>query len=300
MAAPNDFNDNVLYDEEDVFVTKDSSVRVLNNKRLSLFGSVWLNGLPLSANEGGGGQVLSVNGEIGDVQLDAVDIPVSPSGTVQSSVTNLNNQVVNKAEKGVVIGTTAPLTGGGDLSSSRQLDISTFTSVTKGAVPPPISVIGKYLKDNGTWDSPAAGGITDGNKGDITVSGTGTLWVVNDGAVTKTEVGLSNVDNTSDINKPVSTAQQSALNSKVDSTRSLTTTAPLTGGGDLSVNRTLDINNFSTNVKGAVPAPVTVTGKFLRDDGSWQNAGTQVVPVAYNSWPPASPQPNTLYLRLAP
>lgn len=32
--------------------------------------------------------------------------------------------------------------------------------------------------------------------------------------VTKTDVGLSNVDNTSDLNKPISTAQQSALNQK--------------------------------------------------------------------------------------
>jgi len=34
-------------------------------------------------------------------------------------------------------------------------------------------------------------------------------------SLTKTDVGLGNVDNTSDINKPVSTAQQSAINSAV-------------------------------------------------------------------------------------
>jgi len=28
--------------------------------------------------------------------------------------------------------------------------------------------------------------------------------------------------------------------------------------------------------------------------------GTPVVPVPYNSWPPANPVPNTLYIRLAP
>lgn len=36
-------------------------------------------------------------------------------------------------------------------------------------------------------------------------------------AVTKLQVGLGNVDNTSDANKPVSTAQQMALNLKLDS-----------------------------------------------------------------------------------
>ena len=37
-------------------------------------------------------------------------------------------------------------------------------------------------------------------------------------AVTKTQVGLGNADNTSDANKPVSTAQQTALNLKADDT----------------------------------------------------------------------------------
>ena len=35
-------------------------------------------------------------------------------------------------------------------------------------------------------------------------------------SLTKSDVGLSNVDNTSDLNKPISTATQTALNSKVD------------------------------------------------------------------------------------
>lgn len=37
-------------------------------------------------------------------------------------------------------------------------------------------------------------------------------------ALTKANVGLGNVDNTSDLNKPVSTAQQTALNGKTDTT----------------------------------------------------------------------------------
>ena len=38
------------------------------------------------------------------------------------------------------------------------------------------------------------------------------------GGLTKANVGLGNVDNTSDLNKPVSTAQQTALNGKTDTT----------------------------------------------------------------------------------
>ena len=55
----------------------------------------------------------------------------------------------------------------------------------------------------------------------------------------------------------------------VPTTRTLTTTAPLTGGGDLSVNRTLDISVFNLTTKGAVPPPTTATGRYLKDDGSW-------------------------------
>jgi len=60
-------------------------------------------------------------------------------------------------------------------------------------------------------------------------------------AVTKEQVGLGNADNTRDANKPVSTAQQTALNLKVDKTTTVTGTGSLTGGGDLSANRTINI-----------------------------------------------------------
>lgn len=46
--------------------------------------------------------------------------------------------------------------------------------------------------------------------------------------LTKSDVGLSNVDNTSDLAKPISTATQSALNAKQDSSPALTSIAGLT------------------------------------------------------------------------
>lgn len=94
------------------------------------------------------------------------------------------------------------------------------------------------------------GSVGDGDKGDVTVSGSGAVWTINDGVVsngkladmpantlkgnntgssatpadltvsaTKLMLALNNVDNTSDADKPISTATQSALNLKIDLTQ---------------------------------------------------------------------------------
>jgi len=78
---------------------------------------------------------------------------------------------------------------------------------------------------------PAGAGITDGDKGDIVVSASGATWMFDSTVVTavaktvlddatvgamRITLGLGAVDNTSDVAKPVSTAQQTALNLKAD------------------------------------------------------------------------------------
>jgi hypothetical protein len=67
----------------------------------------------------------------------------------------LVSDVAVKADKTTTIATTAPLTGGGDLSANRTLGIDVFTATVKGAVPPPTTVSGKVLSDNGTWVVPS-------------------------------------------------------------------------------------------------------------------------------------------------
>lgn len=59
--------------------------------------------------------------------------------------------------------------------------------------------------------------------------------------LTKADVGLGSVDNTADTAKPVSTAQQTALNAKVDTTRSVTAGTGLTGGGTLAADRSFAV-----------------------------------------------------------
>lgn len=98
-------------------------------------------------------------------------------------------------------------------------------------------------------------------------SGGGTAGVTSvntrTGAVTlaKGDVGLSNVDNTSDANKPVSTAQQTALNAKVDK-------ATLTAKGDLyaaTAASTVTRLGLGTNGQGLVVDTTTPTGMKWAD-----------------------------------
>ena len=77
------------------------------------------------------------------------------------------------------------------------------------------STSGKFrAKQNGTNIDLSSGvGVSDGDKGDIIVSGSGTVWSL-DAAPARSTLSINNVDNTSDLGKPVSTAQQTALNLK--------------------------------------------------------------------------------------
>ena len=82
--------------------------------------------------------------------------------------------------------------------------------------------------------------------------------------LTKSDVGLANVDNTSDANKPVSTATQTALNGKASTTHSHT-------AGDIS-SGTLAI--------GRIPTGITGTTVALGNDARFSDARTPTAHVA--------------------
>ena len=117
--------------------------------------------------------------------------------------------------------------------------------------------------------------------------------------VTKAQVGLGNVDNTSDANKPISTATQTALNSKVDKV----TTASQVYGTDTQGNQTtynkddfgkvddVQVNGISVvankianiTIPDPLPNQTGNTGKFLTTDGtdaSWEDATS----VTFRTW----------------
>jgi hypothetical protein len=57
--------------------------------------------------------------------------------------------------------------------------------------------------------------------------------------------------------------------SLVETSRTISTTPPLTGGGDLSSNRTLAVNDFSPFSKGVVPASTGLSTDYLAADNTW-------------------------------
>jgi hypothetical protein len=85
--------------------------------------------------------------------------------------------------------------------------------------------------------------------------------------ITKTDVGLANLDNTSDANKPVSTATQTALDLKANLANPTFTgtvnAAALTLSGDLTVNgTTTTVNSTTVNVTNAFVFEGTTADAF--------------------------------------
>jgi hypothetical protein len=106
-------------------------------------------------------------------------------------------------------------------------------------------------------------------------------------------VGLANVDNTTDANKPVSTATQTALDLKVDESLFDAKGDLLVASADntpakLSIGTNgylLTANSSATNGVEWAAAPVSLpsqtgnSGKYLTTDGSSATWGTLVVPI---------------------
>jgi len=104
---------------------------------------------------------------------------------------------------------------------------------------------------------------TGGTTGQVLKKNSGTNYDTSFATLNKTDVGLSNVDNTSDLNKPISTAEQTALNAKqatlVSGTNIKTINGTtLLGSGDLVISGGGGGSGTVTNVSSST-ADLTVT-----------------------------------------
>jgi hypothetical protein len=143
---------------------------------------------------GGGGAVDSVNGETGTVVLDATNTPPASIGAAAASHTHAQADITSLTTD---LGNKQPLDG--DLTAIAALTPTNDDVMQRKA---------------GAWTNRTPAQL----KTDL--------------ALAKGDVGLSNVDNTSDASKPISTLTQAALDAKQPLDADLTTIAGLTATTD--------------------------------------------------------------------
>ena len=165
---------------------------------------------------GGGGSVTGVKGDtetdyrVGNVNLTPANIGAVPTSTTVNGHALTGNITISKSDVGL---------GNVDNTSDANKPISTATQTAlDGKVD---KVTGKGLSTNDFADVllTKLNGIESGaQKNTVTgiKGGAESSYRVGNVNITKANIGLGNVDNTSDTNKPISTATQAALDNKVD------------------------------------------------------------------------------------
>lgn len=120
--------------------------------------------------------------------------------------------------------------------------------------------------------------------------------------VTKTQVGLSNVDNTSDANKPVSTATQTALNLKANLDSPTLTGTPLAPTASTSTNTTqiattafVQAQKVNTALTGTPTTPTAVVGTNTTQIASTAYVKAEISNETYSKTQLNAGQLNTIY-----
>ena len=178
--------------------------------------------------------------------------------------------------------TIASTGGGGTVTSVAALTLGTSgtdlsSSVANGTTTPVITL-------NVPDASATARGVISTSP--QTIAGDKTFTGTTSG-ITKSMVGLSNVDNTSDVNKPVSTATQTALNLKQDTLVSGTNiktinSTTLLGSGNITTGTVTSVGVSMPSAFSVASSPITTSGtiaitgagvvsQYVRGDGSLAN-----------------------------
>ena len=178
--------------------------------------------------------------------------------------------------------TIASTGGGGTVTSVAALTLGTSgtdlsSSVATGTTTPVITL-------NVPDASATARGVISTSP--QTIAGDKTFTGTTSG-ITKSMVGLNNVDNTSDVNKPVSTATQTALNLKQDTLVSGTNiktinSTTLLGSGNITTGTVTSVGVSMPSAFSVASSPITTSGtiaitgagvvsQYVRGDGSLAN-----------------------------
>jgi hypothetical protein len=166
--------------------------------------------------------------------------------------------------------------------------LPTFGTSAAGIVPASGGGTTNFLRADGTWAAPPSGGVTDGDKGDITVSSSGTVWTID--ATVVTNAKLANVATatfkgrtTAGTGSPEDLTGTQATALLDTFTTSLKGLAPASGGGTTNYLRAdgtwaapagTTYSVFTSTVNGLVPASGGGTTNFLRADGTWAGAAS--------------------------
>ena len=121
-------------------------------------------------------------------------------------------------------------------------------------------------------------GVTDGNKGDVQVTGSGSTWTVNGATITPAK--LSNLAG-------LSSAQAQNIANAI--------LADATARGSVSAGLNVFGASGASHAKGLVPDPGVAAGtvRFLREDGTWSLASGAT--LTESAAPPALPKPADLW-----
>lgn len=224
--------------------------------------------------------VQSVNGKSGnavtltkaDVGLDKVNNTPDAEKPISTAT---QTALSGKVDKTTSIITGGGLTGGGALDSDKTIGLSATTLASLQRADRAIQALGgmtgQILAKNSAADNDVA---WISSEAATAISYAPQTLTTEQQEQARENVGLDNVDNTSDAAKPISTATQTALNGKAGTAVATTTINGLMSAADKVKSEALADLAFKDSV---AVSDIDATGvpsdsTYLRGDGSWAPA----------------------------